>query len=309
MDAKDKALKAMLARLAHKLCHAVDREKGSILSTVARTLAALDTPQVAAVTGHSTFDASEPAGEKVTVYVVLRPEQLKEKAGLARAWLQALLWGSVRRGTSAAAVHYVLDEYAALAGGGRFQCVEDAITQYRKYGVRLHFYLQGVGQLTQCFGEGMDKTFLANVTAVFMGVNDLDTATFISDRCGQTTVMAQQESDGDNRSDSTDSQGGFSYSRGSNRGRSASETQRPLLTAGEVCALGDRVAVTFAPNLPPLLTRPVRFFEPEFRSAPGSRPGRVGTADWLRCLAVAAAGLAAGCASLWAAAKAYGLLA
>src|ERR1700733_4295110 len=65
--------------------------------------------------------------------------------------------------------------------------IDDAVYQYRGYGVRLIFAYQSVGQLKKCFPEGQDQTLLSNVSQVFFGVSDKDTAQYVSDRLGEET--------------------------------------------------------------------------------------------------------------------------
>ena len=282
----------MLARLGHQLGHFVDRELGSTLTTANRHLRFLGTPAVVDSTRASTFDPRALRGGRVTVYLVLPTEYLRSHAGLLRVWVGALLRAAVRGGVGAGGeVHFLLDEFAAL---GHLPSVEDALAQYRGYGVRLQVYLQSLGQLEACFPRGQGQTFLANMAQVYFGVNDVETAEYVSRRLGDATVPTWSETGGTSRTRNTDPHGLTSRSDAANWGYTAAEAGRRLLTPAEVIGLGDRRAVVFAPGLPPVLTRLVRAYEPAFRAAPGLRPrlARV------RLLARAAGLLAATAAAL-----------
>ena len=156
-------------------------------------------------------------------------------------------------------MHFVLDEAASL---GHLESLDDAVDKYRGYGVRLIFMYQSLGQLRKCFPEGQDQTLLSNVTQVFFGVNDQPTADYVSNRLGDETIIV--ESGGSSRGVSRQ----YSYnSLGDNHNHSWNTTNnwqqqgRKLLKSDEVMALSPRIAVTFAPGLPPICTQLTRYYE------------------------------------------------
>src|SRR5882762_6028028 len=69
------------------------------------------------------------------------------------------------------------------------EALDDAVDKYRGYGVRLQFYYQSLGQLKKCFPEGQEQTLLSNVTQVFFGVNEMQTAEYVSGRLGEETII------------------------------------------------------------------------------------------------------------------------
>src|SRR5262245_7492670 len=83
-------------------------------------------------------------------------------------------------------VQFVLDEAASL---GHMEALGDALDKYRGYGVRLLLIYQSTGQLKLCWPEGQDQTLLSNVTQVFFGVNDYQTAEYVSSRLGEYTLV------------------------------------------------------------------------------------------------------------------------
>lgn len=164
-------------------------------------------------------------------------------------------------------VHFVLDEAASL---GHLEALDDAVDKYRGYGVRLIFMWQSLGQLKKCFPEGQDQTLLSNVSQIFFGTNDQQTADYVSARLGEETIVVDSggSSSGTSRQESWNGQGSTTYS--SNRNANWGLQPRKLLKPEEVAALPANVAITFTPGIPPLWTKLLRYYEePNL----GHRPG------------------------------------
>ena len=86
---------------------------------------------------------------------------------------------------------FLLDEFAAL---GRLEAVERGMGRMAGYGIQLWPILQDLSQLRDLYGARAG-TFLANaaVQQVF-GVNDFDTAKWLSESIGKETAYGQSES-------------------------------------------------------------------------------------------------------------------
>lgn len=155
-------------------------------------------------------------------------------------------------------VNFVLDEAASL--GANMGCIEDAIDKYRGYGIRLQLYYQSAAQLKKCFPNEQDQTVLANVTQIFFAVNDTASAEYVSNRLGEGTIVVESGGTGTSRQSSENqSMGHASYTTSTNRNRS--EIARRLMKPEEILALNERIAITFVPGLPPILTRLERYYE------------------------------------------------
>jgi type IV secretion system protein VirD4 len=165
-------------------------------------------------------------------------------------------------------VQVILDEAASL---GPMTAINDAVDQFRGFGVRLVFLYQSLGQLKKCFPEGQEQTLLSNVTQVFFGTNDPQTAEYVSSRLGEATIVT--ESGGTNRGYSTQrSHQGETTSYSSGSSNNWQYIGRKLLKPEEVAALDERVAITFAPGVPPMATRLVRYYEKDFKKLDGPGP-------------------------------------
>jgi type IV secretion system protein VirD4 len=258
----------MLARLGHQLTHFKDKELNSTLTTTNRFLRFLDTLAVADSTKSSSFDPADLLKGRMTVYLVLPPEHMRAQAPLLRMWIGGLLRAVVRGGLQEERkVHFVLDEAASL---GHMNALDDAVSIYRGYGVRLQFYYQSLGQLKKSFPDGQEQTLLSNVTQVFFGVNELQTAEYVSNRLGEQTIIVASggTSYGTTRQNSQQGQGS-SYSSSSNQNDNWAQQARKLLKPEEVMGLPERIAVTFTPGVPPIWTTLVRYYEGGFGKKPG----------------------------------------
>jgi type IV secretion system protein VirD4 len=255
------AAKGMLARLGGQLLHFVDREKSSTLTTVSQHLRFLDTQAIAQSTGTSSFDPAKLRTGKMTIYLILPPDHMRAQSALLRMWIGSLLKSVVRGGLGESTkVHFVLDEAASL---GALEPVEDAIDKFRGYGVRLQLFYQSMGQLKRCFVDGQDQTLLSNTTQVFFGVNDNQTAEYVSARLGEETIVVESggSSHGTSWQTSNGAQSQDSHSSSHNTNHNWAQQARKLLKPEEVLALSPRTALTFTPGVPPIWTTLLRYYE------------------------------------------------
>ncbi|AMV24089.1 Conjugal transfer protein TraG [Gemmata sp. SH-PL17] len=253
-----------LARMGHQLTQFKDKELSSVLTTTNRFLRFLDTPAIAASTRASSFDPAELRRGKMTVYLVLPPEHMRACMGLLRLWIGTLMRAVVHGGLQESRkIHFVLDEAASLGHG--MNALADAVDKYRGYGIRCQFYYQSMGQLKNCWPEDQGQTLLSNTAQVFFGVNDLPTAEYVSNRLGEATVVVTSggSSTGRSYSSSSGGSGPGQQTSGSSSGHNDNWSQvgRRLLKPDEVLNLDPRTAITFAPGVPPILTRLLRYYE------------------------------------------------
>ena len=195
----------------------------------------------------------------MTIYLVLPPEHMRTQSPLLRMWISALLRAVVRGGLQETnKVHFILDEAASL---GHMEALDDAMDMDRGYGIRLQFYFQSLGQLKKSFPNGQDQTLLANTTQVYFGVNDQETAEYVSNRLGESTIIVV--SGGTNRGESQQTTGDNKMTYGRSRGESDNWQQvgRKLLKPEEVAGLSPRTAITFTPGVPPIMTTLVPYYE------------------------------------------------
>lgn len=253
----------LLARIGTAMSIPSGTELDGILSTIDRSLNFLSTPAVVESTTGSTggFDPAELAHS--TVYLILPMQYMRSHACLLRLWVTALTRSVVSRGVeNPTPVNVILDEAAAL---GHFEAIDDMLNIGRGFGLKLILIYQSMGQLMQCWPNGQHQTLLSNTTQVFFGVNDQQTAEYVSNRLGESTIVIEEDSDSTSTTTQSKPQGGDGGSYTTGRSRSRKQLGRKLLKPEEVAALNPRTAITFTQGFPPIASTLVRYYDKSFR--------------------------------------------
>lgn len=256
------------ARAAHTLLGMGDRERGSVLSTARRHTAFLDDPRLAAALTHSDFDMANIKRELMTVYLVMPANKIGTHARFIRAFIGSVV-AAITSSTQPPPyrVAFFLDEFAQL---GYMKQIEDAVSLLRSYGLSFWVFIQDLSQLKAVYPRW--QTFLANSAKVFFGVDDHDTAKYVSDTLGKGTIEYETENMGRNRGMNL---GGSNvgWNQGSSTGTSQQLTGRELLTPDEVMRLGsERSLVLVKGEYPYLLTRLNYLSDPEYVGLAAANP-------------------------------------
>lgn len=216
------AAAGLIARAANRFLGKADREAASVLSSAQRHTHFLDSPRIAKVTARSDFEFADLRYQLASVFLVLPPNRLDAYS----RWLRLLVSQALQdiaqaaegatapsttedspqgpeaatravQGRAAASkplqdpTLFLLDEFAAL---GRLQAIERAMGLMAGYGLQLWPILQDMSQLKDLYGARAN-TFVANagVQQVF-GVNDFETAKWLSQMMGKETTQFETES-------------------------------------------------------------------------------------------------------------------
>ena len=141
---------------------------------------------------------------------------------------------------------FLLDEFAAL---GRLEAVERAMGLMAGYGLQLWPILQDMSQLRALYGQRA-ATFVANAGVLqAFGVNDHDTAKWLSQLMGQETTAYETTS----------------HRPGDPPSTSLHLTGRDLLTPDEVMRLPETLQLLRVQGQPMILAAKLRYFaDPEF---------------------------------------------
>lgn len=263
----------VVQRLGHSLTWFVDRELGSVLSTVQRHTEFLDGPLIQKNTTDSTFDPCWLRTGRVTIYLVLPEDKLETLAPLMRLWIGVIL-RTITRGKPSERnpVLFLLDEAAHI---GKIRILETAVTLMRGMGIRLWFIFQSINQLKECYGDKA-KTILDNIdTQQYFGVNSIEAAEEISKRIGDTTISLASygENSGDSRQRGETGQNSSGVSSG--RNSNISQTGRRMIKPEELLVAPEDVAWVFHRNLPVIPARLIKYYDhPAFRGGgTGNQPG------------------------------------
>ena len=254
----------LIAKFGDLLTWLVDRELGSVMSSVQRHTTWMDSPQVAASLSQSSFDPRWLRRGRVSVYLILPHDKLSTLAPLMRCWLGTILRLTTKHGaTEKNPVLFIVDEAAHL---GKMEVLQNALTLMRGYGIRIWLFFQSLDQMKVCYGEHAAGMLDNLATQQFFGINSLDTADHLSKRLGDTTILVETRNGGTSRSRPTRS--GPQEGAGStttSHGYNLAEQGRRVIRPEEWLVLPESVAIIFHKARVPIVAEMVRFFNaPEF---------------------------------------------
>lgn len=256
------AAHGLIARAANRFLGKADREAASVLSNAQRHTHFLDSPRITNVISRSDFHFAELQQRTVSVFLVLPPNRLDAYSRWLRLLISQALQDIARHaegpqapteaqnGTQSVTrppTLFLLDEFAAL---GRLEAIERAMGLMAGYGLQLWPILQDMSQLNELYGKRAG-TFVANagVQQVF-GVNDLETAQWLSRMIGQETTGYQTQS----------------YKPGDAPSMTQNVTGRDLLTPDEIMQMPPDLQLLRVQGSPTALARKLRYYaDPEFK--------------------------------------------
>ena len=255
----------LIARAANRFLGKADREAASVLSNAQRHTHFLDSPRIARVLSRSDFHFSDLRHRITSVFLVLPPNRMDAYSRWLRLLVSQALQdiardaeASVRSLSGPAGAQggtqrlrtptlFLLDEFAAL---GRLEAVERAMGLMAGYGLQLWPILQDMSQLKDLYGERAG-TFIANagVQQVF-GVNDFETAKWLSQMMGQETAGFQTDS----------------FKPGDGPSLSNNLTGRDLLTPDEIMQLRPENQLLRVQGQATAVAQKLRYYaDPEFK--------------------------------------------
>ncbi|WP_407925269.1 type IV secretory system conjugative DNA transfer family protein [Paragemmobacter aquarius] len=239
----------LIARAANRFLGKSDREAASVMSSAQRHTHFLDSPRIVAATARSDFQFSALRHEVTSIFLVLPPNRLDAYSRWLRLLVAQALQDIARDAEAAQAgsqrlkqpALFLLDEFAAL---GRLEAVERAMGLMAGYGLQLWPILQDMSQLKDLYGARAN-TFVANAGVLqTFGVNDFETAKWLSQSMGKETIGYQTESH--------------------RPGDIATTTQhiaaRDLMTPDEIMQIDPSVQLLRVQGKPVIIARKLRYF-------------------------------------------------
>ncbi|WP_417463116.1 type IV secretory system conjugative DNA transfer family protein [Kordiimonas sp.] len=255
----------LIARAANRFLGKADREAASVLSNAQRHTHFLDSPRIAKVLSRSDFHFSDLRHRIASVFLVLPPNRMDAYSRWLRLLVSQALQDIARDAEASVKplsgradaqggtqrlrtpTLFLLDEFAAL---GRLEAVERAMGLMAGYGLQLWPILQDMSQLKDLYGERAG-TFIANagVQQVF-GVNDFETAKWLSQMIGQETAGFQTDS----------------FKPGDGPSFSNNLTGRDLLTPDEIMQLRPENQLLRVQGQATAVAQKLRYYvDPEFK--------------------------------------------
>lgn len=260
-----------LARAAKEILSMGTEELKNVISFALKHTEFLDTPLVEECLGdrrqgfRGTYDLRDlKKFGGVSIYMILPPHYLTRYVRLFRLWI-TMAMASMTRSSGKPAdgcpVLFMLDEMAQL---GTMEMMRQAVSLLAGYGMSVWMIWQDLSQLKALYEHDW-PSFIANAKIQqFFGINDHETAKYISEMLGKATIQVETESKGDSDS----SQGWFSQSTNTkSTTKSFSEKDRDLLSADEVRRLNREAMLMFVQGIPPILAERISYFkDPMFAS-------------------------------------------
>lgn len=219
-------------------------EFSGILSTMKQDTNFIEDPVMQRALTVSTVDLAELKGfsgsKKLpgcVVSVIIPLQYLDTHAAYARLIVGCALWAMQTGASSRERVLFVLDEFPALK---RMDRIAVGLATLRKYNVWFWPVIQNLGQLKQLYGQNW-QTFMSNAgLKQFIGAGDLESAQYISELCGDGTIMVKGQN------------------------KTLNPMGRRLATRDEVMHLRDREQLVFIDNLLPMVLRKTNYWERPF---------------------------------------------
>ena len=239
----------LIARAANRFLGKSDREAASVMSSAQRHTHFLDSPRIVAATARSDFQFSALRHELTSIFLVLPPNRLDAYSRWLRLLVAQALQDIARDAEAAHAgaarlkqpALFLLDEFAAL---GRLEAVERAMGLMAGYGLQLWPILQDMSQLKDLYGARAN-TFVANAGVLqAFGVNDFETARWLSQMIGRETTGYQTES----------------HKPGDAPSTSYNVTARDLMTPDEIMQIPPHVQLLRVQGKPVMIARKLRYF-------------------------------------------------
>lgn len=166
--------------------NAGENELGSMMTTVLRNTAWLDSEAMANVLGRSDFSIGDIKARPMSLYLVLPPHYLTEHQRFLRLFVNMTVRAVSQGGRARVPVLLLLDEFYSL---GPLDSLAKASGLLAGYGLKLWPILQNLTQLRELYPRNW-QTFFANAGAVqIFGVNDRETAAEVSALLGKAARL------------------------------------------------------------------------------------------------------------------------
>ncbi|ADM09207.1 conjugal transfer protein traG [Parvularcula bermudensis HTCC2503] len=243
----------VVAQAARELLNKSENERSGVLSTAMSFLGLYRDPVIARATSSSDWRIADliEGGHPCSLYLVIPPSDISRTKPLVRLILnqigrrltEELPKKDIRRHK----LLMMLDEFPAL---GRLDFFESALAFMAGYGMRAYLIAQSLNQIEKAYGPNNAILDNCHVRIAF-ATNDERTAKRISDALGTTTQQRAQRNYAGHRLAPWLSHVMVS----------AQETQRPLLTPGEVMQLPPDEELVMVSGARPLKAKKLRYFE------------------------------------------------
>ena len=270
-NVRDNPCHPVVEQVANEMLNRAEEEASSVLSTAVAKLGLYTDPIVARNTAQSDFHIKDvmDADAPVSLYLVLNPTNIQRLKPLVRLFISQLVFilmpemsfsGGQMKAPYKHRLLLLLDEFPAL---GKLGIFEQAIAYFGGWNIKAYLICQDKAQLDAAYGKDESITSNCHVTVAY-APNKVETAKYLSDRLGVTTVIKEQES--------ISYQGGTGFFSHKSVTKSQQEVQRAVLTPDEIMRLPGPVKnadmmitepgdmLVFAAGFPPVYGKQILYF-------------------------------------------------
>lgn len=164
-------------------------EAGHFLSGAVSNTKWIDDPFMQNCLSESTFKLSDLKHKPTTIYLVLPFDALSDYGRFLRLFVRMALYQMQQKMPNGSLKGerclFILDEFYSL---GNISEISKSVGGMPGYNLHLWPFLQDHNQMIELYGRDGAGTFFANSDySFFYGVNDIDTASFVSKECGLIT--------------------------------------------------------------------------------------------------------------------------
>lgn len=270
-------LNGMLAKAATEVDSMAASEFFSVVSSLSKQTEFLDSPLVQRSLGDmdnmrsasGTYDMRTLKTDgQVSIYMIVPPEHLSRYSRLLRIWITQAMNAMTRTlayPKDGCPVLFMLDEIAQL---GTLECMRQAVSLLAGYGMTIWMIWQDLSQLKLLYKEDW-SSFLANAKIQqFFGINDLDSAKYVSEMMGKSTIPLITEAIAKGKSGKWTE---FVSTSSSTATATYAEKERELLTPDEIRRLNRETMLMFVQGCPPILAKRISYYSDKILSARASR--------------------------------------
>jgi type IV secretion system protein VirD4 len=177
----------MLMNFANKAA----KERSGVKSSLSQALGLWKTPEIDAVTSTSDFSLKDLKKKRIAIYIGVATGDIPTVAPLLNLFFEQLMTTLTMKLPEASEprkVLILLDEFHML---GRMETVANVFTLAGGYNCRVLAVVQGLGWIDDVYGK-QKRDGILSVCAhrIFFAANDLETARYVSEMCGEKTVQS-----------------------------------------------------------------------------------------------------------------------
>jgi len=232
-----------------------ERTRASILLTFVSDLRNYLDQDIKEFSSDSDFDLKDVGKSKTIIYVML-PVLGNVNQSLSSLFFSQMFEQLYRLGDDNGAklpypVDFILDEFPNI---GVIPDYEETLATCRKYGIGISTIVQSISQLVDKYNRDKANAIIGNHAIILcLGNVNNDTAKYIRDELGNTTVEFETSSEGSSK--------GSKDSRSRSSNKNISYSSRALLNTDEIANMDQEKAILITKNRNPRIINKIAYFK------------------------------------------------